>query len=80
MHDVMLFGEGWDGEVRQVEQGLKRFQFVPNPIDTHQREAEFTLIEFFSEDGEVYLVGYSDKEPKTPQVEDAILKNLPTPI
>ncbi|AUH00870.1 hypothetical protein CWC46_14265 [Prodigiosinella confusarubida] len=80
MHDIMLFGEGWDGEVRQVEQGAIRHQYIPHPQDPHLRAIEFIIKEYISDDGEMYLVGYVDREPLMQDVAEAIMRYRPTPV
>ncbi|TBL95380.1 hypothetical protein [Hafnia alvei] len=80
MQHVMLFGEGWNGEVRDVEAGMQEFRYIPNQQDPHLREVLFTIKKYISDDGEMYLVGYFGKEPLMPDVEEAIFKYKPTPI
>lgn len=80
MNDIMLFGEGWNGEVRQIEQGLQEFHFIPNPHDPRLREAIFAVTTYQSDNGDIYLMGWSGIEPMQPDVEEAILRNRPTPI
>lgn len=80
MHNVMLFGEGWNGEVRDVEEGLRELRYIPPHQDPQLRELIFTIVNYISENGGVYLLGYHGKEPLSPDVEDAIFRNKPRPI
>lgn len=79
MQQVMLFGEGRNGEVREIEDGLRKRRYIPDetfPLG----EVVFIIKEYQSDDGEMYLVGYHGREPLPPDVEDAIQRYKPIPI
>lgn len=79
MQEVMLFGEGRNGEVYEIEDGLRNFRYIPDgtfPLG----EVVFIIKEYQSDDGEMYLVGYYGREPLMPDVEDAIQRYKPIPI
>ncbi|ENL8725216.1 hypothetical protein AB6I73_000051 [Citrobacter amalonaticus] len=79
MQQVMLFGEGRNGEVREIEDGRRKLRYIPDetfPLG----EVVFIIKEYQSDDGEMYLVGYHDREPLMPDVEDAIQRYKPIPI
>ena len=80
MHNVMLFGEGWNGEVRDVEEGARNLLYIPNPQDPRFREVAFTIVDYISDNGNMYLVGFHGQEPLMPDVEEAILRNNPRPV
>lgn len=80
MQDIMLFGEGWNGEVRSIEQGLRKLHLIPQIADPHLREAIFVVAEHYSDNGEMYLVGYIGNEPLVEDVEEAIMRQKPKPI
>lgn len=79
MQQVMLFGEGRNGDVYEIEDGLRVFRFIPDetfPLG----EVLFIIDEHRSDNGDMYLVGYHGSEPLTQDVEDAIKQFHPTPI
>ncbi|HCB3503287.1 TPA: hypothetical protein MYV51_003143 [Citrobacter amalonaticus] len=79
MQQVMLFGEGRNGEVYEVEDGCREIHYTPDktfPLG----KVVFKITEYTSEDGEMYLIGYHGREPLTPDVEDAIQRYKPIPI
>ncbi|MEX3003547.1 hypothetical protein [Serratia fonticola] len=80
MHDVMLFGDGWSGEVRQVEQGVRHFRYSPPAHEPRLREITFTINEYIAEDGDTYLYGFTDREPLMEDLEESIMRQNPTPI
>lgn len=80
MNDIMLFGEGWTGEVRQVEDGKRQFRYIPHRDDPHLREVMFAIIGYMSSDGHSYLVGYAGFKPLIPDIEEAIMRYKPVPI
>ncbi|WP_145600168.1 hypothetical protein [Yersinia frederiksenii] len=80
MQDIMLFGEGWNGQVRSIEQGLRRLNFIPHRKDPHLREATFQVTDYYSDNGEMYLVGYVGNEPVMEDIEEAIMRQKPKPI
>ncbi|CNI87502.1 hypothetical protein [Yersinia bercovieri] len=80
MQDIMLFGEGWNGEVRSIEQGLRKFNIIPYREDPHLREAIFEVIDYYSDNGDMYLVGYIGNEPLMEDIEEAIMRQKPKPI
>ncbi|WP_414667410.1 hypothetical protein [Escherichia coli] len=80
MQNVMLFGEGWGGEVRDVEQGMRELRYIPNLQDPRLREVVFSIVNYISDNGDMYLVGFRGKEPLPPDVEEAILRYNPRPI
>jgi len=80
MQQVMLFGEGWNGEVRDIEDGLREFSYIPNLQDPRLREVLFIINNYISDNGEMYLIGYHGREPLMPDVEEAILRFHPNPI
>ena len=79
MHDVMLFGEGWNGEVRQVEEGVQRFPYIPQINDPNLREVVFSIFGFQSENGHSYCIGWAGGEPLLPDIEHAIRIYNPSP-
>lgn len=79
MQDVMLFGEGRNGEVYKIKDGRREIHYTPDetfPLG----EVVFIIKEYQSDDGEMYLVGYHGREPLMPDVEDAIQRYNPIPI
>ncbi|MGQ8705430.1 hypothetical protein ACUTSW_05415 [Serratia sp. TSA_198.1] len=80
MNDIMLFGEGWGGEVRKIEPHLWQFNFIPTPAAPHLREVMFTVLEYVSDDGDIYKVGYTGKEPFAEDIREAIFRYRPNPV
>ncbi|WP_212023849.1 hypothetical protein [Citrobacter portucalensis] len=79
MQDVMLFGEGRNGEVYEIEDRRREIRYTPDktfPLG----EVVFIINEYLSDNGEVYLVGHHGREPLMPDVEDAIQRFKPIPI
>lgn len=79
MQQVMLFGEGRNGEVYDIEDGRREFRYIPDetfPLG----EVLFVVNQYISDNGETYLVGYIGREPLMPDVEEAIQQFNPTPI
>lgn len=79
MQDVMLFGEGRNGEVYKIKEGRREIRYTPDktfPLG----EIVFIIKEYLSDDGEMYLVGYHGREPLMPDVEEAIQLFKPIPI
>ena len=79
MQQVMLFGEGRNGEVYDIEDGRREFRYIPDetfPLG----EVLFVVNQYISENGEMYLVGYHWREPLKPDIEEAIQRFNPTPI
>jgi len=79
MQQVMLFGEGRNGEVYEIEDGRREIRYIPDetfPLG----EISFTVNKYISDNGEMYLIGYHGKEPLMPDVEDAIQRFKPIPI
>jgi len=76
----MLFGEGWNGEVRDIEEGRREYRYIPSQKDPYLREVLFTIKDYISETRDKYLVGYHGSEPLMSDVEEAIFKYKPTPI
>lgn len=79
MQEVMLFGEGHNGEVYDIEDGRREIRYIPQetfPLG----EIVFVVYEYLSGNGNKYLVGYHGDEPLVPDVEDAIHRFEPTPI
>lgn len=68
MQDVMLFGEGWNGEVRQIEDGMQQFRYIPHAGEPKLREVVFTIIGYHANDGKGYLMGWTGIEPLNPDV------------
>ncbi|HDU5811509.1 TPA: hypothetical protein RFV84_000767 [Klebsiella aerogenes] len=79
MRDVMLYGEGWNGEVRNVEEGIQRFTYIPANGDPNLREVVFSLFIYESIDKNNYWLGYSGIKPLTANIEEAIFKYKPRP-
>jgi len=42
----MLFGEGWNVEVRDLEEGLHRYRYIPQATAPYLREAVFSILNF----------------------------------
>lgn len=80
MYDIMLFGDGWAGEVRQIEPGQRQFRYIPSRQDPHLREVLFTVTEYVAEDGDIYLVGCSGHDPAAPDIQEAVFRYNPTPV
>ncbi|MEH4798318.1 hypothetical protein PO472_05630 [Atlantibacter hermannii] len=79
MQQVMLFGEGRNGEVYDIEDGRREIRYIPDetfPLG----EVIFIINEYLSGNGEKYLIGYLGRKPLMPEVEDAIQRFNPTPI
>ncbi|MEX5413675.1 hypothetical protein [Atlantibacter hermannii] len=80
MRDVMLFGEGWNGEVRGVEEGLHRYRYIPMETAPHLREAVFSIFQYRAFNGKDYWIGFPVIEPALSDVEWAIVKYQPVPV
>lgn len=79
MQQCMLFGEGRNGEVFEIEDGARELRHIPD--DTFPLgEILFTINQYRSGNGDIYLFGYHEKEPSTTDIEDAILRFNPAPI
>ena len=79
MRDVMLFGEGWNGEVRQVEDGVQRYNYIPQIGDPHLREIVFSIFLYEAINKNSYWIGYTGYKPFNPDIEGAILNFAPKP-
>ncbi|MEB6482471.1 hypothetical protein MXL48_05040 [Klebsiella quasipneumoniae] len=79
MRDVMLYGEGWNGEVRNVEEGIQRFTYIPVIGDPNLREVVFSLFLYESIDKNSYWLGYSGTKPLRANIEEAIFNYKPIP-
>ncbi len=82
MNDVMLFGEGWNGEVIKNKQKEGMFSYKPNRPDPKLGEVTFRIFPYHSDiDRNYYLVALflTLSEPLAPDVEKAILKYKPKP-
>ncbi|MCZ7836147.1 hypothetical protein [Atlantibacter hermannii] len=80
MRDVMLFGEGWNGEVRKVADGVYRYYYTPEGNDRRHREAVFSILEYRSFSGKNYWIGFPVIEPSLSDIEWAIMKYQPAPV
>lgn len=80
MRDVMLFGEGWNGEVRKVADGVHRYYYTPDENDQRHREAVFSVFEYRSLNGKNYWIGFPVIEPSLSDIEQAIVKYQPAPV
>lgn len=80
MRDVMLFGEGWNGEVRDVEEGLHRYRYIPQATVPHLREAVFSIFQYRSFSGKYYWIGFPVLEPTLSDIERAIVRYQPAPV
>nr|WP_279116725.1 hypothetical protein [Enterobacter soli] len=79
MRQVMLFGEGRNGEVFDIEEGRHEIRYIPDetfPLGG----VVYTIYEHRSDNGKMYLVGYHGFKPSMPDVEDAIQRFQPLPI
>lgn len=79
MQQFMLFGEGLNGEVHEIEDGVREFRRIPD--ETFPRGGViFTINQHHSGNGDVYLFGYHGQEPLIADIEQAILLFKPNPI
>lgn len=80
MHDIMLFGSGWSGEVRKIEKDRREFTYIPEIRDPKVRGMVFVVLDYIAEDGNTYLVGCSENNPLTSDIEKAIRLYAPKPV
>jgi len=76
----MLFGEGWSGEVREIEEGVHRYRYIAQATDLHLREAVFSIFQYRSFNGKYYWIGFPVIEPSLSDIEWAIMKYQPAPV
>ena len=79
MQQVMLFGEGHNGEVYDVKDGIREIRYIPDapfPLEA----IVFTVNHYRSGNGETYLIGYHGEEPLIAEVEEAIQRFKPIPV
>ncbi|ELY4573423.1 hypothetical protein ACM916_000388 [Cronobacter turicensis] len=77
MNDVMLFGDGWSGELFKVETNIKFFEHIPH--DQEARSVMFFITTYITDNGITYLIGTSDLEPLQEDIEMAISNFAPAP-
>ncbi|PUW12512.1 hypothetical protein AUN02_02985 [Cronobacter sakazakii] len=71
MNDVMLFGEGWNGEILTIANRTKALHHIP--IKNETRTVSFFITTYISDSGIPYLIGISDLEPPKEEIEKAIV-------
>lgn len=79
MQQVMLFGEGHNGEVYDVKDGIREIRYIPD-VPFPLEAIVFTINHYRSVNGETYLIGYHGKKPFIADVEEAIQRFKPTPV
>ncbi|ELQ6243727.1 hypothetical protein SMX68_004095 [Cronobacter sakazakii] len=70
MNDVMLFGDGWSGEVVKIATRSRG----ANPISVKRESGTITffITTYIFARGVPYLIGVSDLEPSQDEIEKAI--------
>lgn len=79
MQHLMLFGEGHNGEVYDVKDGIREIRYIPD-VPFPLEAIVFTINHYRSVNGETYLIGYHGEEPLIADIEEAILRFKPTPV
>ncbi|MBJ9011227.1 hypothetical protein [Citrobacter koseri] len=90
MHDVMLFGRGYSGEVWETESQSSPLELFERPdmhlVDGLSDTEDFVFVSFKisvqSIRGESYLIAFADKRPSSEEIEWAFFHNdrKPEPI
>jgi len=90
MQDVLIFGEGHNGSLRQAEEGAdyvmalskpQPSELGPSDVVTYQAEGffKFAIRTIYRESG-AYLVGVRDDPPTDEEIDRAIRAYRPRPI
>ncbi|ELY2640095.1 hypothetical protein SM100_003796 [Cronobacter sakazakii] len=75
MNDVMLFGEGWNGEILTIANRARAIHHIPVKHET--RTVTFFITTYISDSGIPYLIGISELEPSQEDIEKAIVVYSP---
>ncbi|EOI3503266.1 hypothetical protein ACULV4_000426 [Cronobacter dublinensis] len=70
MNDVMLFGDGWTGEVVKIATRTRVINHIP--IKHEAGTVTFFITTYIADSGVPYLIGVSDLEPSQGEIEKAI--------
>lgn len=88
MADIILFGAGWEGQVRHLPEDTESFRGYPRTVlsncgtsersEIEFKEISFVTIRFKSRNGRYYLLGTFEYNPMIEQVERAIWQYGPS--
>lgn len=90
MQDVMIFGKGYNGAIKQVEEGAEYVMssskpqpsaLGPDDMISYQAEGflKFPITTIYRESG-AYLIGVRDEPPTDQEIDRAIRAYRPRPI
>ncbi|MEX3171561.1 hypothetical protein AB4M04_05640 [Serratia quinivorans] len=90
MHKAMLYGEGWNGDTWDVEEGQTELVLFPRPefvdLDVVRDEAKemkkvlFCIERYTSDNGNIYLLGFVGDMPGKDTIERDILRSKLAPV